>query len=90
MSLAERLKTPPIQPSKQFCSVGRLLEELRNKDTREYVAVVTALGVPAWSASDIYRELEAENYQLSIRHIREHRNGMHSEQNCRHPEVGRL
>ncbi len=90
MSLADRFKTPSADPAKQFCTVGRLLDELVESGT-EYAAVVNALQDGSrWSATAISQILNQEGHRVNIRHIREHRNGNHTIDNCKHPQDGVL
>ncbi len=84
MSLVERLSTPPVDPTKQFCDVGKLLHLLEGADPalQEYMALARALSDSQWQASDIARALAAEGHPVNLRHIRQHRRGEHSEANC--------
>lgn len=93
MSLAERLQAPPIDRSKQYCTVGKLLAELGPKDrigevASDYNSLVKALGDGDWSASDIARILGEEGYTVSVRHVRQHRNGDHTLRDCALPNAG--
>jgi hypothetical protein len=96
VSLAARLGKPPVQPSKQFCEVGKILDRLRtvaptDDPTSEYTALVTALATPAWEAPAISMALVDEGYgSVNVRHVRQHRRGEHTETQCAAHDVGVL
>jgi len=94
VSLVERLAAPPADPAKQFCTVGKLIKqvgagcEIDDDALAEKQALVAALSDPAWSSTALHRELQAEGwYFVSVRHIREHRNG-HTATVCANHDIG--
>lgn len=96
MSLAQRLARPPVSASKQFCEVGKILMKLQainptDDPTSEYIALVGALADPAWDAPSISMALVDEGFgSVSIRHVRAHRRGEHTEAQCAAHRAGLL
>lgn len=94
MTLRERLSGRPVDPAKQFCTVGRVLDQLTQRatpddPTSEYQALVQAMVVGMWSSTNLVDALHAEAYgDVSLRHMREHRRGVHTVDNCKMPLVG--
>ncbi len=84
----ERLAKPPVDPAKQFCTVGRLLSELAKTDDQEFGALTAALANRDWTAADITKALQAEGHTVNLRHVRQHRNGEHFPQSCLAPHDG--
>jgi len=94
VSLRERLAAPPADPAKQFCTVGRLIRqvsagcEIDDEALEERGALIRALANPAWTSTALHRELQADGwYYVSVRHIREHRNG-HTAAVCANHDIG--
>jgi hypothetical protein len=98
MGLASRLSAPPADPAKQFCTVGRTLDnllaatnEMTDDPTSDYAALVGSMVTGAWSSTDLVRALHAEGYtDVTVRHMREHRNGSHTVDQCKRPLVGHI
>lgn len=87
MSLAEKLAQPPVAPAKQYCTVGKLAEQVEEEDR---IALFGAMRDPAWTASDLRAALDAEGHKVSLRHVQEHRKGKHDSRVCMYPNVGLL
>jgi hypothetical protein len=85
MGLRERLSAPPADPARQFCTVGRTLDVL---DPEDRAALVGAMQSGQWSSTDIVRAVTAENHDATVRHMREHRRGSHTVDQCRAPLDG--
>lgn len=91
MSLADRLAAPPIDPSSQFCTVGKVLEEIAaaHGDThQDYQALAGALSTASWPAARLADALAEEGYPVEWRHIQAHRRGEHTERQCAAHTVG--
>lgn len=75
MALADRLNTPPKPMHGLPCSVGVLLDTLQGD---ELDALRTMLGnnqQRGWGASDIWRALTDEGYEVGLQTINRHRGG---------------
>lgn len=94
MTLADRFKNVPVDPSLQFCTVGKTLSGFAALDGEtgdDYVALVAALQDPTtWTATDIARLCGLEGIDVDVRHIRQHRNGEHRLRNCAAHDAGTL
>lgn len=88
MTLAERLKAPPVDPAHQWCQVGKFLKGLNPVDR---AALTNALADQEWTATQIKQVIKWEDgTNVSVRHIRQHRNGEHTAVNCLSPSYGVL
>ena len=75
MSLAKRVKTPPVRTTGFDCSVGRLLNTLEGD---ELAALVEMLGhdkSDGWPNEAIYDALTAEGHDVGRQTIGRHRRG---------------
>lgn len=94
MTLADRFKNVPVDPSQQFCTIGKVLSNIQAQHGEthdDYVALVAALeSGTTWTATDIARLLKLEGYESDVRHIRQHRNGEHRLRTCAAHDAGVL
>jgi hypothetical protein len=94
MSLIDRLIAPPIRTQNQFCTIGNLLADLAARDGEEpggeFAALAGAVSTPGWSAVALSSALSQEGYEVTVRHIREHRSPGHAAEQCAAHTVGRL
>lgn len=98
MSLRDALAKPPVDPSRQYCTVGKVLDNLLAQTNEtlddpmsEYAALVGAMANVRWSSTSLVRTLQEEGFQgVTVRHMREHRARQHNENNCRYPNAGQI
>lgn len=85
MSLAERLAERPTRG--HYCSIGILLatEAVKGND---FDALIAAMQDRRWSSSELVRQLAAEGYEVSEKHMRPHRAGRCTTGSCPEPHTG--
>lgn len=93
MTLADKFAKQPIDPTRQWCDIGKVIDRLRQGkltgDEDELTALVGALEDKAWTAPAISMALVDEGFgSVNTRHVRQHRRGEHTQVQCAAHDTG--